>query len=167
MWRWCISVVLLTMAARALDSLPLQIALWPPVQTVCRETDVQGLKLNLPYGDNDFVQGIDLGIVSGSECFTGIQVNVVNWVRDLATGVQIGVANTDGATEGLAIGAMNTAQTRMTGMQVGALNYAEDAAGMQIGLINIAETMVGLQIGLVNVIRDSPIPCIPILNWEF
>lgn len=167
MWRWSASVILVTLAARALDSLPLQIAFWPPVQMVCQETNVQGLKLNLPYGDNDFVQGLDLGLVSGSECCNGIQINGVNWVRDLATGLQIGAVNTNGAEDGLSIGAMNTVKTKLTGMQVGVLNYAEDAAGLQIGLINTAESMVGMQIGLVNVIRDSPVPCIPILNWQF
>jgi hypothetical protein len=167
MWKWCVGVGLLAFSLQAFESLPLQIGLWPPVQVVCPDSTVQGLKLNLPYADNEIVQGLDLGVVSGAECFDGIQVNLVNWVRDLATGIQVGAANTSGALDGLSIGVVNRVQTRFTGMQIGVLNYAEDAAGMQIGVINGAETMVGIQIGLVNVIRAAWVPCLPIINWEF
>jgi hypothetical protein len=145
-------VVLVTFVAQAADSLPLQIAIWPPVQVVCPDSDVRGLKLNLPYGDNQLVQGLDVGVFSGSELFSGIQV---------------GLINSNGAQEGLAIGLINRVDTKLTGMQIGVLNYAEEAGGMQIGLINTAESMVGIQIGLVNVIRDCRVPCIPILNWQF
>jgi len=157
----------MTVVAQALESLPLQIGLWPPAQIVCSDSTVCGLKLNLPCADNEVVQGLDVGVFSGAECFDGIQVNLVNWVRDLATGIQIGAANTDSAMVGLSIGPVNTVSTTMTGAQIGAMNYAQDAQGLQLGLINYAETMIGLQIGLVNVIRSGQVPCLPILNWEF
>ncbi len=167
MWRWCTGMVLLAVTTQAVESLPLQLALWPPIQVVCKDSTVQGLKLNLPYGDNELVQGIDLGLISGAECFEGVQVNVVNWVRDLASGIQVGVANNDGAMDGLSVGVGNRVSTTMTGLQVGVMNVAEDAKGLQIGVINVTETMVGLQIGLVNVIREARVPVLPILNWEF
>jgi hypothetical protein len=167
MWRWCMGAVLVTLMAQAAESLPLQIAFWPPVQVVCPDSDVRGLKLNLPYGDNQLVQGLDVGLVSGSELFGGIQVNLGNWVRDLATGLQVGLANTNGAQEGLSIGLMNRVDTRLTGMQIGLLNQAEEAGGMQVGLINTADSMVGIQIGLVNVMRDCRVPCMPVLLWQF
>ncbi len=167
MWRFSILVLATACAARSGESLPLQVSLWPPVQVVCADTNVAGLRLNLLYGDNVVMQGLDLGVVSGSDCCDGIQINAVNWVRDLALGVQIGLANTMGAAEGLTIGGMNTARTTLTGVQIGILNYAEEAAGLQIGLLNSADTMVGLQIGLVNIIHDARVPALPILNWQF
>jgi|GEM_PF-3543994 len=167
MWRWILGAVLVTLTVRAADSIPLQVGVWPPVQLVCPDSDVRGLKLNLPYTDNQRVQGIDVGLVSGSEIFGGIQVNLGNWVRDLASGIQVGLANSDGAMEGLSIGLMNRVDTRLTGMQIGLLNQAEEAGGMQIGLINTADSMVGIQVGLVNVMRDCRVPCLPIMLFQF
>lgn len=167
MWRFSIFMIMTCLTAGARESLPLQVSLWPTAQLVCADTPVAGLRLNLLYGDNVVMQGLDLGVVSGSDCCDGIQINAVNWVRDLAMGLQIGLANTMGAAEGLTIGGMNTARTTMTGVQIGILNYAEEAAGLQVGLINSADTMVGLQVGLVNIIRDARVPALPILNWQF
>lgn len=167
MWRWCMAVVLVAVLGRAAESLPLQIGIWPPVQTVCPDSDVKGLKLNLPYGDNELVQGLDVGVVSGSELFGGIQVNLANWVRELATGIQVGLVNRNGSLEGLSIGLINAVDRDFAGLQIGILNQAETAGGVQIGLVNTAESMVGIQIGLVNVMRDCRVPVIPIVSWQF
>ena len=53
--------------SHAYDTTPLQISVWPPtLQVVTSEIDVSGLKINLPYGGNNRIMGIDLGIATPS-----------------------------------------------------------------------------------------------------
>ena len=67
--------------SHAYDTTPLQISVWPPnLQVVTSEIDVSGLKLNLPYGGNNRIMGIDLGIASTSENCSAFQVNLLNMV---------------------------------------------------------------------------------------
>lgn len=132
-----------------------------------RPADVAGLRLGIPYGVNDSVTGLDIGLWGKSDYAWAIQVNVVhNIVRDEMGGIQISCVNDAGHLTGMQIGLWNQAPT-MEGFQIGLLNLADNVNGLQIGVVNRTELMHGYQIGLVNVIRESPVPFAPVINFLF
>jgi hypothetical protein len=132
-----------------------QIALFEPVQAFPRTHDVQGVRLNLLYGRNSSVRGLDFGVVNGVD-------------RDFA-GAQIGIHNSFGAAEEgcFQFGLMNTGGS-FRGMQMGAINMAGNASGLQLGLLNMCDTMQGIQVGVLNFIfkGDNLLFC-PLVNAQF
>ena len=75
---------------------PVQLALWHPVQLFDSDTSIRGFRLDLLYGVNQDVLGLDLGLVNRT---LGDQ-----------TGLQLGLANiTHGSFVGLRSGAVNMA----------------------------------------------------------
>jgi hypothetical protein len=150
------------------DWTPVQLSLFHPIQLYSEKTDVQGLRLNLVYGLNENVSGLDIGIVN----------QVVNKFKGAQVGAfPFGGANFTKELSGLQLagffGGINIATGKTVGMQVSGtlagINYAGDVTGAQIsGLLvgvnvaknvkglqacivyNQAESMQGLQIGLVN-----------------
>jgi len=156
-------------AASAFDTTPLQISIWPPnAQVVPDYIDVAGLKINLPYGGNNTITGIDLGIASSSNRTSALQLNLINVVREDFTGLQLGLFNLDGAASGVKLGLlMNNVDSMSKGIDIGLINTALECHGLQIGLINYCEFMVGIQVGLINIIRESNVPFFPIINFCF
>jgi len=145
--------------------------IWPVdfsfMDWVYRPSDVAGLRLGIPYGRNDSVTGLDIGLYGVSDYAWAIQVNALyNGVRDEMGGIQVACINDAGHLTGLQVSLWNTAQT-MEGMQIGLLNLADQVEGFQIGVINRTELMHGYQIGLVNVIRESPVPFCVGINFSF
>jgi len=104
-------------------------------------SDVYGLRLDLPYGNNNGkLIGIDLGVVGVlSEGMTGLQVTGFN-LDDLAAvkGFQLGViANRDRDFHGLQIsGIVNWNEDESAGVQIGTVNYGGELAGLQLGGIS-------------------------------
>jgi len=129
--------------------------------------DVAGLRVGVPYGSNDSVTGIDIGLWGKSTYMYGIQFNVLaNIVTDRAGAIQLSIYNDTRSLVGIQAGLWNNVGG-MTGIQVGLLNLADDIEGFQVGLINRAELMHGFQVGLVNVIRSAPLPFCPLVNVGF
>ena len=154
----------LVSGAMAQDTWPVDFAF---LDWIHRPADVAGLRIGIPYGQNDSVTGIDIGLWGKSDYAWAIQVNVVhNVVRDEMGGIQVSCVNDAGHLTGLQVGLWNMAPT-MEGFQIGLLNLADQVDGLQIGLVNRTEIMHGYQIGLVNVIRESPVPFAPIMNFYF
>lgn len=150
--------------ALAQDTWPVDVSF---LDWIHRPADVAGLRLGLPYGINDSVTGIDIGLWGKSDYAWAIQINLLqNAVRDEMGGIQVGCVNDAGVLSGLQVGLWNTAPT-MQGFQIGLLNLADQAEGLQIGIVNRTEIMHGYQIGLVNVIRESSVPFAPIVNFHF
>ncbi len=130
------------------------------------DVDVVGLRLTLPSGKCEQVNGMDLGLIGHSRYFNGFQINVLrNEVTDALAGWQIGCYNTAGLGDslGLQTGLWNEAQT-LYGFQVGLVNLADYCQGFQVGLVNRVEDMHGYQIGLVNIIRGGNVPFCPLIN---
>ena len=104
-------------------------------------SDVYGIRLDLPYGNNKGnLVGVDLGVVGVlSEGMTGLQVSGFNLV-DLASvnGLQIGViANRDRDFRGVQISSvLNWNEDDSAGVQIGTVNYGGEFAGFQIGGIS-------------------------------
>jgi len=161
---------------------PIQISIWNPVQLAPEDRDVWGFRLNLLYGKNRDVFGLDLGLVNSSRSFQGIQVGFANtglgmslppfslsYVYFTSSGIQIGSLNYfSGDFDGIQVaGIVNTAH-RVRGIQISCFgNKADDMNGLQIGVFNHAKTMTGVQIGLINTITDSPVSFLPIVNAHF
>jgi hypothetical protein len=149
---------------------PFQLALFNPLQIREESASITALRLNIIYGKNVAVTGLDLGIANhctGGQSvglqygllgfiegdFLGWQDNVVSIVFGDFTGFQSGFYNHCGQGEGF---------------QMGFVNRATDMRGLQLGLVNYTETMYGLQVGLVNIIhRKERLPVFVLVNWSF
>lgn len=151
-----ISLTVLRGDVQAQKNRPIQIALINPVQIFKDSDSIVGLRLNLIYGRNASVKGLDWGLINHTT--SGItkawQAGVLGLVDEDFLGFQDNWINvTKGDCEGF---------------QFGMVNYANDMHGLQLGLVNFAETTYGLQVGLVNIIsQNGAFPVFPIVNWSF
>ncbi|MBC8233124.1 hypothetical protein H8E77_26560 [bacterium] len=135
---------------------PIQLSLVTPIQLFPEDNSIKGVRINLIYGRNVSITGLDWGLVNHTT--TG-----------KSTGIQIGfVGLSDSDFMGLQYNALNVTKGNVEGLQWGVLNYAHAMNGLQLGLVNYAQMMDGLQIGLVNIIRQGgTFPVFPIVNWSF
>lgn len=147
---------------------PLQVSLVHPVQVFPKETKVQGLRINLLYGVNDEMAGIDLGLINRTTGTTqGLQLGAFPFggfnITENLEGIQFAgfygganIAHKDvsGAQiSGIWAGA-NFANRDVTGLQlagiVGGINKAGNLDGIQIAGIllgvNLAQNTKGVQL---------------------
>lgn len=148
--------------AQADQSTPLQVALWNPVQVFPEDDTVGGIRLNILYGSNQDVNGLDLGLVNRTiRHAKGLHVGgLINTVDQDTTGLQIGGLVNDVGQEmkGLQVAGIANVARDMKGVQVGILgNSAQgDARGLQTGLVNADDKgLGGLQIGLWNTVDQD------------
>ena len=149
---------------------PFQIALFNPVQLRHEATGIVGIRLNLLYGKNVSVKGLDLGLVNhctGGQS-AGLQHGLVGYVEGDFSGWQDNmVCIAKGRLSGFQSGLYNEFG-QGTGFQLGFVNRARDMRGFQLGLVNYTETMYGLQVGLLNIIdRKETLPVFVLVNWSF
>lgn len=142
MWHPVIRVALLLLAGAGLArAAPVQLSLWNPVQLVDDEADIRGIRIDLPYGRNRDVVGLDVGVINGTR-------------RD-GYGVQIGLALNDAGF----FHVPPDAPGRLKGVQLTPLmNTAGEAAGLQAGgLANLARgDLRGVQLSwLVNMVMGD------------
>jgi hypothetical protein len=158
--RCLIAVALLVACAlaapAAAETRPIQLSLLTPLQIFPAEDRISGIRLNLLYGRNASVTGLDLGLVNHTTTgqSTGFQWGLVGLV--------------DADFVGWQDNAVNLVEGNFEGLQWGLVNYANHASGLQLGIVNYARTLKGLQIGLINIIKqDGAFPVLPIVNWSF
>jgi hypothetical protein len=149
---------------------PVQIALFNPAQIFDESIGIKGVRLNLLYGRNVFVRGLDMGLVNtcrGGES-VGFQWGLLGYVEGDFLGIQWNLFNlTDGEFSGLQNGIYNDAG-HGEGLQFGFVNTAGSMRGLQLSLVNYTETMHGIQVGLVNIIREKEtLPVMVLVNWSF
>ena len=149
---------------------PVQLALFNPAQIFNESYGIKGVRLNLLYGRNIFVKGLDVGLVNtctGGES-VGFQWGLLGYVEGGFLGIQWNMFNlTEGDFSGLQWGIYNDAGTG-EGLQFGTVNTSRHMQGLQIALVNYTETMHGLQVGLVNIIRKKEtLPVMVLVNWSF
>lgn len=103
----------LALPAYGADRTPVQLALINPVQVFPETTSVQGLRINLIYGVNANLQGLDWGLVNRvTQATSGLQLGAF----------PVGGVNITGDLKGLQLGGV-----------WGGVNIAEgDATGMQL-----------------------------------
>ena len=151
-----LTLIFICTPVQAQQNRPIQIAIVTPAQIFPEEDPISGIRLNLIYGRNVSVTGLDLGLINHTTTgkSMGIQFGIIGLVDSDFVGWQDNWVN---VTKG-----------RFEGFQWGAVNYSTDTRGFQLGLVNYAQTMNGLQIGIVNIIRQGgAFPVFPIVNWSF
>lgn len=151
-----VSIFILIAAPVQAQNRPVQVSLVTPIQIFPEKYTIAGIRLNLLYGRNVAVQGIDIGLVNHTTTgqFQGLQWGLVGL--------------TDADFTGWQDCAVNVVQVRCEGLQWGLVNYAGNMSGFQLGFVNYAKKMKGLQIGLVNIIKQGgQFPVFPIVNWSF
>jgi len=126
-----------------------------PAQIPTAQEHLDGVRLDLIYGECLSMNGLDVGVFGRTrERFNGLQVAGCSIVGTDAAGHQIGLAN--------------FVDTGFYGAQFGLWNDVDGVVdGFQLGIVNQAGTLNGLQIGLLNFI-DQPSPtwyCLPIVNF--
>jgi hypothetical protein len=155
LWTFCILIVILPSACTA-QSKPINIALFNPIQVFPEDNSIEGIRINLIYGKNVQMEGLDWGLVNhvGTGGFTGVQWGFVN----------IDDANVTGWQSGF----LNISMGNVKGFQWGWFNEGDYVNGFQLGLVNFANSMYGLQIGIINIIKTGgQFPVFPIVNWSF
>ncbi len=165
-----------TVMVSAFDTTALELSIWAPrAQLVPPEIAVSGLKLNLPYGNNYQVTGLDLGLVSINRSqgdqhpasVSAIQVNLWNSTDGDFTGLQVGLVNIADNSSGIVVGLCNVTSNCARGLFVGLINSSLDFRGIAIGVVNYTQFLTGIQIGLVNIATESTLPFFPIINMCF
>lgn len=159
----CLTLVGLLLIALSLcpapvsaENKPVQVAVFNPIQIFPEDASIGGVRINLIYGRNAYVSGVDFGLVNHTT--TGL-------TKGWQTGV-VGLVDKD--FMGFQDNAVNVVKGNMEGFQWGFVNYAHYANGLQLGLVNYAASMKGVQIGLVNIIgQGGQFPIFPIVNWSF
>jgi len=133
---------------------PFNLSLFPPVALVQPEDNVTVLRLNLLYGKNASVNGVDLGFV--------------NHTTTLSNGLQWGFVNVnEGDSKGLQLSAISYTKGTAEGLQWSTFNYAGTARGLQLAILNYAESLQGVQIGLLNIAKTGgTFPAMVIANWK-
>ncbi len=135
---------------------PINVALVDPIQIFPENNSIQGLRINLIYGKNASMEGLDWGLINavGTGGLTGVQFGLANICDGNATGFQDGI--------------VNLSNENFEGFQWGWVNSGTHVNGFQLGLVNYAGTMKGLQIGIINIIKTGgQFPVFPIVNWSF
>ena len=133
---------------------PVNLSLVTPVQVFPATDAIKGVRLNLIYGKNVAMTGLDLGIA--------------NHVTGLTKGVQWGLVNITESGMGWQYGFVNITEAEFEGLQWGGFNSAGRINGLQIAIVNYARRANGVQIGLVNIIEEGGfLPVMVIANWGF
>jgi len=93
---------------------PVQLAFIDPIQLIHQRESINGMRVNLAYGVNYDVTGIDIGVINQVDRnFKGLQVGFFN--NNLkTTGLQIGFINKTNFLEGIQIGILNFHTQGMT-----------------------------------------------------
>ncbi|MCA9400744.1 MAG: hypothetical protein KC713_03895 [Candidatus Omnitrophica bacterium] len=88
-------------------SYPVQVSLVTPIQIVNEVEGIKGVRLNLIYGYNDHVYGVDVGLVNKTDgMMKGVQVGLYNNNYE-TKGVQFGIINRTDWLDGLQFGLVN------------------------------------------------------------
>lgn len=163
------AVLSLFAAGSALAASPIQLALFDPVQIVKDDQSVGILRIDLIYGKNANVTGLDLGLVNHT---TGNQGGLTYGLASVVQGSFVGwqdngINIADKSFLGLQSGVWNQSKDGH-GVQLGWVNVTEKMSGLQVGIVNYTRTMSkGVQIGVGNIILEGGIPFLPIVNARF
>ena len=151
---------------------PFQYSIFNPIQLFSEDYNVYGVRLNLLYGVNNSIYGVDLGGYSRTTGdFYGVQAAVVVAMReqDCSAVTMAGIANLSLGDDGGAAfaGFMNVASGQYTGLQAACINHARKFTGVQLGALNHCDDFKGFQFGLINICKDQSLPFTILINFRF
>ena len=120
------------------------------------DESVKGVRLNLLYGKNTNMTGLDINLLALGETdnFKGVQLSPfwigANKVNNSFTGVGIGVANIHlGESTGVVLGFVNFTND-FNGLQWGTVNFNQKKSMINLGVINFSQGESTVDIGFVN-----------------
>lgn len=159
----CIVITFFPAVSRADGCSPFQLSLVTPIQLVPKDGSICGARLNLLYGSNREVWGLDAGVVNKAENLKGIELGLlVNLIKSIeetpSWGIQAaGLVNRDikvpfSGIQVAGIANVNRDVT-FTGIQTAILgnqNMDSEVTGMQVSLFNHSKKFNGIQVGLGN-----------------
>ena len=146
---------------------PLQLSAFAPAQVFADGIPVNGLRLNLIYGEQKIVRGVDVGAFNKvTSQLRGIQLGLLNDVSGSLRGAQLGLVNwTNGSFAGFQVGVVNEVDGDGLGVQLGFANVSEKLTGLQLGFYNRAQLLKGVQIGFINMnVTGQPLSFFPVVN---
>jgi hypothetical protein len=128
-----ILMILLPSQAYSWSWTPLQVSVWEPVQLFPERFNVYGIRMNLAYGNNQNLTGLDAGVVNViSDKHRGGQLGLINLSED-SLGVSAGGMNYTTSLYGGQFGLVNTAQKSLSGLQAaGLMNLSDHIKGIQL-----------------------------------
>jgi hypothetical protein len=154
---------------------PIQLSLFTPIQIFPEDNAIKGFRLNLIYGRNVSITGLDLGLINHTTTgkssgwqnglvglsdsdFRGWQNNLVNVTKGKFNGFQWGIVNYAKDMSGVQfdVVALNVTKGKFKGLQFGAINYAQDMSGVQINeWVNATKgKFKGFQMGTINYAKN-------------
>jgi len=169
MKKFLLSLALSLLAFPALALSPLQLGVAGESLQLCApDTPVVGLRLNLPFSESTAPSGgLDLGLFSLAESFTGVRLNLFSWAEAPSGGATLAFFDSVTDYAGVQFAFFGTASGVFTGIQIGAFPYAAEVRGAQIGIVNRADALRGVQFGLLNIVPSSPHRWLPLLRVSF
>ena len=151
------------------SSTAFQFSFFSPLQFFPETDDVHGLRLTFPYGQNNILQGVDLGICNQLNTLYGVSLAVLLSQRtENMYGVNLsGVFNiSKGDDVGLSMAGFYNEVRNVEGVQASGLyNQAKFVKGVQFGLFNYCHNMNGAQVGIFNVCKAQPVPFTLFFNF--
>ena len=150
---------------------PFQFAFFSPLQVFPDYFNVYGLRLNLPYGSNNTIYGLDVGFANTCDTQYGLNVAVFLSRRKTAMyGISFaGIFSiSQGDDIGLSMAGFYNETGTIRGLQTALLcNQTKHVKGVQLGLYNYAREMDGVQIGILNYCKAQPFKYTLFFNfWE-
>jgi hypothetical protein len=146
-----------------------QFSFFSPLQIFPKEDNVYGLRLTLPYGENDTLVGFDLGICNQLNNLYGISFAALLAQRtENMYGISLsGIFNiSEGDDIGLSMAGFYNEVHTIKGVQSAFLyNQAKVVKGVQFGLVNYCHDMRGAQVGIINFCETQPFPFTLLFNF--
>ena len=157
-WRLaalCLLPASLAIVAPGCSWTPVQVAVLDPMQVAPPEDDVYGVRVNLIYGRNANVYGLDVGVwnevVQSEGALTTLWQEADTESDGRAAGLRLGIYDVTREMWGAQIGGMiSMARADMKGIQLaGVMSGAGEARGIQCSLFaNVARKAEGMQLGI-------------------
>jgi hypothetical protein len=116
---------------------PFQLGLYSPFQLFCYDATVYGARLNLFYGKNAALYGLDAGMFNNSGRFGGIEIGAYNRIAEYGYGVQAGLVNYNKSFSGIQLGLLGQLnESDFTGLNLATVALTRgDVNGLQLGLL--------------------------------
>ncbi|MEE2716340.1 MAG: hypothetical protein VX610_02825 [SAR324 cluster bacterium] len=132
-----------------LPSLPIfSLGVGPVFQFSPSDSNIYGLRINVGYGTNEEVWGLDVGTINSTTSAYGLQIGGWNKTETFYA-IQAGLVNSASSAYGPQLGIWNYTE-RIAGLQAGLFNSAASATGLQLSGWNEASEVLGLQLGGMN-----------------
>lgn len=132
-----------------------QFQLGLPGTNLPADQTIKGVRLNLLYGKNTNMTGLDINILALGETdnFKGVQLSPfwgANKVNNSFRGVGLGIGNIHlGESTGAILGFANYT-TNFNGLQLGFVNFNQVKSIINIGAVNFNQGESAVDIGFVN-----------------